>query len=82
MTDNPRPEDGLNDDRTFLGKPEEAPESTRILGIEETRGDANDSSQDEFQQALGGFDEIVDLESRYDIQEELGAGSEMPGILN
>ncbi len=74
MTDEPRPEDGLNNDRTFLGEREEAPESTRSLGIEETRGDANDSSQDEFQQALGVFDEIVDLESRYDIQEELGAG--------
>ncbi|MFP6754071.1 MAG: serine/threonine-protein kinase, partial [Pirellulaceae bacterium] len=74
MTDKPRPKDGLNEDRTFLGEREEAPESTRSLGIEETRGDANDSSQDEFQQALGVFDEIVDLESRYDIQEELGAG--------
>jgi serine/threonine protein kinase len=74
MSDEPQSSDGLNDDQTFMGQRKESAGNTNSLGADVTRGDATESSKDEFQQVLEAFGEIIDLEKRYDIQGELGAG--------
>jgi serine/threonine protein kinase len=74
MPDDPQNPGSLGDDRTFMGEQERVSGDTRSLGAEDTRGDAGDSSSDEFRQVLDAFDEVVDLAKRYDIQGELGAG--------
>ena len=74
MSNDPQKPYSLDDDRTFAGQENEAARVSKKLGMEETRGDAGDSSEDEFQQVLDAFDEVIELEKRYDTQGELGAG--------
>ncbi|MFP6751475.1 MAG: serine/threonine-protein kinase, partial [Pirellulaceae bacterium] len=74
MPDDPQKPDSLDDDRTFAGQENEAAKVSKSLGAEATRGDAGDSSEDEFQQVLDAFDEVIELEKRYDVQGKLGAG--------
>jgi len=74
MADKAKKEDNLDHEPTFVGEKDGDPESVRSIGDENTRGDAEMSSLDEFQQSIGGFDEVVDLESRYELQGEVGAG--------
>ncbi|MFP6753530.1 MAG: protein kinase, partial [Pirellulaceae bacterium] len=74
MPDEPQTPDNLDQDRTFVGERKKVSGDTRSLNVDATRGDAGDSSKDDFQQALEAFDEVVDLAKRYDVKEKLGAG--------
>jgi len=74
MPDDSQKPDNLDQDRTFVGERKKVSDDTRNLDVDATRGDAGESSSDDFQQALEAFDEAVDLAKRYDVQEELGAG--------
>ena len=78
MPDDPQNPDSLGDDRTFAGERDAPPEEQQSLGDQVTRDDATASSPDEFNQILddGDFGEIVDLETRYQAPEQLGAGGQ------
>ncbi|MDP7204326.1 MAG: serine/threonine-protein kinase, partial [Pirellulaceae bacterium] len=74
MPDDSQKPDNLDQDQTFVGEREKGSGDTGSLGQDATHGDADDASRDEFEQVLEAFDEVIDLEKRYDIQKELGAG--------
>ena len=61
-----------------MGSRDAQPENNESLGDQVTSGDGETTSPDEFQQLLdsGDFGEIVELETRYQVEQELGAGGQ------
>jgi len=61
-----------------MGNRDAQPENNQSLGDQVTSGDGETTSPDEFQQLLdsGDFGEIVELETRYQVEQELGAGGQ------
>ena len=78
MSDNLRPDDELDHHVTSMGNRDARPDNNQSLGDQRTTGDAETTSPDEFQQQLdsGDFGEIVELETRYQVEQELGAGGQ------
>jgi hypothetical protein len=78
MSDNLRPDDELDHDVTSMGNRDARPENHQGLGDQVTSGDAETTPPGEFRQLLdsGDFGEIVELETRYQVEQELGAGGQ------
>ena len=78
ISDDLLPDDDLDHDVTSMGNRDARPENNQSLGDQRTTGDAKTTSPNEFQQLVdnGDFGEIVELETRYQVEQELGAGGQ------